>query len=167
MYAVVEACRYVRVCSSLYYKFLFFCCCLTNRLYTNIYILTNLLPLASAHAVLAEEDHSNNSRALGVPVHCAACYSSSPRLRYITVSTYVTHPPAHSLAHSAPTAPNVCVYGYVYTWIHHLWRHSAHLPNELTSCSISLAGLQARVTYRASLRHNVVLFENWVFIDNW
>jgi len=72
---------YVRVCSSLCYKSFSFCCCLAIRLYTYIYIRTNLLPLASAQAVLAEEDLSCNSRGLGVPVHCAACYSSSSRLR--------------------------------------------------------------------------------------
>jgi len=62
--------------------------CITNLLFgclaISIYIYisqTNLLPLVSAHAVLAEEDHSCNSRALGVPVHCTSCYSSSPGLR--------------------------------------------------------------------------------------
>ena len=83
MYIGMQACRYVHVCSSLYDKSFFFCCCLANRLYANIYIQTNLLPLASVHAVLAEEDHrdSCNSRTLGVPIHCAACYRSSSRLR--------------------------------------------------------------------------------------
>jgi len=62
---------------------LFFCCCLAIRLHVYIYIQTNLLPLASTHAVLADEDRSCNSCALGVPVHCAACYSSSSRLRLL------------------------------------------------------------------------------------
>ena len=77
----MQACRYVCVCSSLYYKSFSFCCCLANRLHTNIYLQTNLLPRASTFAVLAEEDHSCNSRALGLLVHCATCYSSFSRLR--------------------------------------------------------------------------------------
>jgi len=49
----------------------------------NMYIYihtTNLLPLASAPAVLMGETHSYNSRALGVPADCASRYRRSPRL---------------------------------------------------------------------------------------
>jgi len=46
-----------------------------------IYICTtNLLPLASAQAVLMGENHSYNGRALGVPAHCTSRYRRSSRL---------------------------------------------------------------------------------------
>ena len=79
-YVGIQACRYVCVC-------VYPCitnpllCCLAIGTYIYIYIQTNVLLLAFAHAVLAEEDHSCNSRTLGVLDHCAACYSSSSRLR--------------------------------------------------------------------------------------
>ena len=57
---------------------LFSCCCRAIKLHVHICTDESSAPSVRAmHAVLAEEDHSCNSRTLGVLVYCAACYSFS------------------------------------------------------------------------------------------
>ena len=48
-----------------------------------MYIDESSAPVACA--VLAEEDHSCNSRTLGVPVHCVACYGVATISRLLKI----------------------------------------------------------------------------------